>query len=238
MKMRVCFPLIFAWIVLLALGNSIPVFCQQQVSPTRAILGFDMAAYTAPDRSYSILVPQGWTAQPSASGITFVEKASDPLSARIDLFVIQLGQTPMTSAQFIQVVANQMKTRYPSFQLSGTRALAQNPDVTAVLFVYQDSGVKMSGFGMALCNPNVVLWTDIYGKDEGFRNYNPAMLLTYVLQSMSQGTTPASPHLPQPATIAQANQQTASQKTKSAMLMTHYWNMYPHLYPGGVFRAY
>lgn len=237
MKMRICLCMVSVFIFLLLFGNSPQAFCQQKTSQVKAILGFDMAAYTAPDRSFSILVPRGWSAQPSALGITFIEKVSDPLSAHIDLFVIQLGQSPVKSAQFIQVLAGQMKSRYPSFQVSGTLALSGNPDVTAVLFTYEDSGVRVSGFGIAQCNPNVALWTDIYGKDEGFRSYNPALLLTYVLQSMNQGATPGSPQLPQTTTIAQARQKAESQAMKKSMVMTHYWNMYPYLYPGGVFRS-
>ena len=239
MKVYDCFSfyLIFAWVLLLVIGNSSQVFSQQNTLQTRAILGYDMAAYTAPDRSFALLIPQGWTPQPSQNGITFIEKASDPISTRIDLFVIQLGQSPVTSAQFIQYLANQMKARYPSFQVTGTRALSEKPDVTVVIFTYEESGVKVSGFGVAQCNPGVALWTDIYGRDDGFRHYNPALLLTYVLQSMNQGPIPGSPALPQPATIEQARQKADAQQMKKSMVMTHYWNMYPYLYPGGVFRS-
>ena len=83
--------------------------------------------------------------------LTFIEDAKDPLSARIDLFVVPLP-APQTSAGFIESLAIQMKARYPTFQLDGLRALSEQPDVTAVLFSYMDGGDKVTGFGIAQCN--------------------------------------------------------------------------------------
>jgi len=209
----------------------------------KSVLGIDMQPYTTPDKSLSLYVPRGWTAQTSDSSLIFVENEQDPTSARIEFMIAgqQAGQQ-LNSEQVILTLANQMKTSNPSFEVQGAQRLAQNPDVSAVLFTYNEGSVKVSGFGMAQCTQQFILWTDIYGKDSGFKNYNPVLVLIYVLQSMNQGTQPSQPQLPQQQQVAVANQKAKNEKTnkkmEEAMFMNHYWNMYPYMYPEGFYPAF
>jgi hypothetical protein len=119
------------------------------------------------------------------------------------------------------------------------------------MFSYTEGKTPMSGLALAASLGSHAVWADLYGRDSDFKRINPAILLTFVLQSMSQGATPSTPTVPvvtpaiKKAAAKSASEggsggapaATAKKKATRSMLMSHYWNMYPHLYPGGVFRA-
>ncbi len=226
----------FAAAFLILIG---PALSQVSGSANVKFNDIEMSAYTAPDKSFSVFYPKKWTPQPSQTGMTFVENTKDANSARIDLFVIPLGQESRSARQIVELLAGKMKELYPTFAITDTRQLSEKPDAVAVLFSYRDGQVPMSGFALAASLGNTAIWADIYGKDSGFSGYNPTSLLTYVLQSMNQGPTPTVPKVP---VVSEKAKQAAAgadvkKKTAQAMTMTHYWNMYPYLYPGGVFRS-
>jgi hypothetical protein len=104
-----------------------------------------------------------------------------------------------------------------------------------------EGSVLMSGFGIAAASGQAVLWADIFGPDARFRNFKAAQLLTYVMSSLSPGTTPRSPALPTaarkaPAPSAKPQPGSANYRRRlnQAAAMTHYWNNFRLIHPGGV----
>lgn len=197
--------------------------------------GLEMATYTAPDKSFSMLYPKGWTASPQEAGITFAENPADDTSAHIDVFILQFGETSLTGAQIIGLLAGQMKQQYPSLEIKQQKQLSQKPDVRGVLFAYKDGGVPVSGFGLVLSAGKAAIWSDIYGKDAGFTGYDPVVLLSYVMQSLAQGPAPNRPKMQPPPRAARAPQAPAGAATKKKMdeaaVMTHFWNNAPSIVP-------
>jgi len=157
--------------------------------------GLHMATYTAPDKSFSMYYPKGWTAKPQESGITFAENSADDTSAHIDVFVLQFGEQSYTTEQLVVLLANMMKQQYPSLKIVESKQLATKPDIRGVLFSYKEGQVPMSGFGLVLSAGKAAIWSDIYGKDSGFVDYNPVVVLSYVMQSLAQGPTPNKPQI-------------------------------------------
>ena len=69
----------------------------------------------------------------------------------IYVFILQFGEASLTGGQII-----------------------------GVLFAYTDGGVPVSGFGLVLSAGKAAIWSDIYGKDAGFRCSVPDAFSTYV----------------------------------------------------------
>ncbi|MBW1810362.1 MAG: hypothetical protein JRJ87_19355 [Deltaproteobacteria bacterium] len=199
--------------------------------------GLEMTTYTAPDGSFSIYYPKGWTAAPSEMGISFAQDPADDTSAHIDVFVLEFKDAAYTSGQIIELLAKQMKQQYPSMKVVEQKQMSKEPDLRGVLFTYKEGGTQMSGFGLALSAGQAALWADIYGKDASFKNYNPVVVLSYVLQSMSQGMKPSKPQIreSQATAKAEANVPMSATETKKkigeAAVMTHFWNNAQYIVP-------
>ncbi|MDY0004121.1 MAG: hypothetical protein RBU30_22675 [Polyangia bacterium] len=239
MSVRTCLALVVCVNLVLVEG----ALAAPSRAAVRKALGHEMATFVAPDGSFSFLQPKGWSVTLSASGATIIQKASDPQSTRIDLLLLPTGGK-LTSTQVIVVLAERMKAQYPSFAEGARKSLSQSPDVSAVLFTYSEGQVPMSGMGIAAASGNAVFWADIYGPDSGFKGYDPAALLVYVMGSMTPGRKPRVPPLPKatakapparPQTGAAAKGSAEYQRRmRKAAVMTHYWNNFRLIHPGGV----
>lgn len=201
---------------------------KKKVSALKKALGVDMVAYAAPDKSFAMYQPAGWTATPNEMGISFVQSSSDQTSARIDILLFQFPQ-PVTARDLIAQLAEPMQQQYPTVKFSAAEILSTQPDLRAIMFTYKEGEVEMSGFGLALCMGNGAMWAHIVGKDAGFKEFNPVMVLTYALQSMKQGAKPNKPQIPK-MSKAGANK-AHKDKMGGATVMTHFWNMAPYIVP-------
>jgi hypothetical protein len=201
--------------------------------------GLHMASYTAPDKSFSMYYPRGWTATPQESGITFAEDSADDTSAHIDVFVLQFGEQSYTTEQIVGLLSGMLKQQYPSLKIVEQKQLAKQPDIRGVMFSYQEGKIPMSGFGLVLSAGKAAIWSDIYGKDAGFVGYNPVVVLSYVMQSLAAGPKPNRPQIqgsqkaqkaaatpPRPAGDAETQK-----KIGEAAVMTHFWNNAHYIVP-------
>lgn len=217
----------------------VAVACAAHAGKKAPFPGLHMATYTAPDKSFSMYYPKGWSASPQESGITFAENSADDSSAHIDVFVLQFGEQSFTTEQIITLLANTLKQQYPSLKIVEQKQLSTKPDIRGVLFSYQEGKIPMSGFGLVLSAGKAAIWSDIYGKDSGFTGYNPVVLLSYVMQSLAQGTKPNQPQIqgsqkaqkaavtpPRPAADAETRK-----KIEEAAVMTHFWNNAQYIVP-------
>jgi hypothetical protein len=223
-----------AVVLFVALTLALPAFAGKQAP----FPGLHMAAYTAPDESFSMYYPKGWTATPQESGISFAENSADDTSAHIDVFVLQFGEQSYTTEQIVALLANMMKQQYPSLKIVESKQLSRQPDVRGVLFSYKEGKVPMSGFGLVLSAGKAAIWSDIYGKDSGFTGYNPVVVLSYVMQSLAQGPKPSQPKI-QGSKRAQKAAVTprppadpdTQKKMDEAAVMTHFWNNAHYIVP-------
>lgn len=209
---------------------------------TKAVLGHHMKAYVATDGSYSFLRPRGWSVNQTQNGATVRQNPKDSKSARVDLLLMSTGGK-LNSGQVIDILAKTMKSQYPSFSENARKVLSTEHDITAVVFSFMEGKVLMSGVGVAASKGQAVMWGDIYGADNGFRNYNAAALLIYMMASMNQGKKPRIPDLPnipaaaRSARRAKVSKQSHSKRMRRAAVMTHYWNNFRYIHPKA-FRWY
>lgn len=216
---------------------------------TKAVLGHDMVAFVSSDGTYSFLRPRGWTVTQSQNGATIRQNPKDTKSARVDLLLLATGGK-LNSGQVIDLLAKGMKDQYPSFSEGARQVLSKEHDITAVIFTYLEGQVLMSGVGVAASSGQAVLWGNIYGSDTGFKNYNAAALLIYMMGSMSQGKSPRAPDLPKlppkavsarsvraPGGQAAGAGASRAQRMGQAAVMTHYWNNFRYMHPSA-FRWY
>lgn len=225
--MKVKAAVLFVWLVLA---------CAAHAGEPAPFPGLHMATYTAPDQSFSMYYPKGWSATPQESGISFAQDSSDDTSVHIDVFVLQFGEQSFTTEQIINLLAGTMKQQYPSLKIVEQKQLSTKPDIRGVLFSYKEGKIPMSGFGLVLSAGKAAIWSDIYGKDSGFTGYNPVVVLSYVMQSLAQGPKPNKPQIQQSKKAVKAAQapRTDAQtqkKIEEAAVMTHFWNNAHYIVP-------
>lgn len=199
--------------------------------------GVQMVTYVAPDKSFSLYYPDGWTVTQSQERLSIIQNPRDPMSTGINILPFQFGQQYFTSAQIVNMLASQMQVQNPTFSLAGTQQLSQQPDITIVSYSYVANDVAMVGLGVAVSQGYQGYWAEIYGRQNGFIGFDPAQVLVYVLQSMNQGTTPNEPQIAQAQQGQGAYQEQQlspeeyQQRMDDAMVGTHMWNMAPYIAP-------
>ncbi|MBN2541822.1 hypothetical protein JXI42_03070 [bacterium] len=207
--------------------------------------GLTMAVYTAEDNSFSMYYPADWTVTLSEAGATITQDPANQLSPAIDLYPLQF-EVPYSSDQIINFLADEMRMLYPSFNIISNNRISEQPDIGGVLFSYVESDVNIIGFAVSMTDGTQGMWADIYGPEDSFTGYNPSLLLTYILQSLNQGSAPNQPQIDIPEEMAGEAAATPSTETSSqpepgseeykkkmeeAMMGTHMWNMSPYLFP-------
>jgi hypothetical protein len=199
--------------------------------------GLQMATYVAPDKSFSIYYPQGWTVKQGQESLSIVQNPRDPMSTGINILPFQFGQQYITSSQIINMLASQMQMQNPTFNLASTQQLSQQPDIMAASYSYAANNVTMVGLAIAISQGSQGYWAEIYGRQNGFTGYDPAQVLAYVVQSVNQGTTPNQPQMAQAQQGQGASQEQQlspgeyQQRMNDAMVGTHMWNMAPYISP-------
>lgn len=200
--------------------------------------GLHMDAYTAPDKSFSMYYPRGWKAAPQDSGISFAQNPADDTSAHIDVFVLQFGEQSYTTEQIVGLLSGMLKQQYPSLKIVEQKQLSEKPDIRGVLFSYREGKIPMSGFGLVLSAGKAAIWSDIYGRDSGFVGYNPVVVLSYVIQSLAQGTRPNRPQIQGSPRVQKAAvtprppaDPEKQKKIEEAAVMTHFWNNAHYIVP-------
>jgi len=156
-----------------------------------------MATYVAPDRSFSLYYPDGWTVTQSQERLSIVKNPHDPMSTRISIMPFQSGEQYSTSGQIINILTSQRQVKNPTFNIGSTQQLSLQPDVTAVTYSYDENNVTIVGLGIAISHGHKGYWAEIYGRQNGFTGYDPPQVLTYVLKSLNKGTTPNKPQMTQ-----------------------------------------
>ncbi len=197
-----------------------------------------MVPFIAPDKTYSLYQPKGWTVKTNAQGLAMTERPGEKNSTKLEIMPLTFQDKQYTSQELITVLATHLKKQNNTLKIISTKQLNKIPDMRAVTFSYKDAGDQIFGFAVATCRGKHALWASIYGKPKSFKNYNPAVVLCYTLSSFATGGKPMKPAI-KLALLTQQPKRTAAtggeagtgKKFNEAMFMTHYWNMAPYTLP-------
>lgn len=195
--------------------------------------------YTAPDLSFSLLYPAGWTIQSDDAGITILEDPDDPNTMGIDIMAGYKTDQITNSHQLINALSQEMLNYYPDLKLKNTQQISNDPDISGTLFYYTNSeNMTIGGLGISICHGDAIIWADIYGPEAKITKINPAEVLLFVLMSANSGSEPNNPQFahqesneepqPQPEAAQQKNQESEFMHKAEEAFM---WNNLPYIAP-------
>lgn len=223
--------------------SSVPAIPQAGSKPARRVSGAPvstkrfgpmpglppMAAYTAHDDSFSLYYPEGWTVNVSANAISLRQSPDDPGSAGMNIMPLSFQGAAYTSEGVIRLMAEQVAKIKPTLKVYNPKNLSQRPDMKAVQFSYDNEGVLIKGVAIAVAQGDQGMWVDIYG-EESRLDFDPALLLSYVTQSISASGAPKQPAFRQ-TPPQQASGGDTRRPATGSMLGAHMWNMTPYMFP-------
>jgi hypothetical protein len=161
-----------------------PLTAQDAIRWTRA---------SAPDGSFSLQQPEGWTAKFGPSTVRLGNAARDE-----EIVVLRLPRDPSKSAAvYAEAVAKSFQQALGSFAMSN---LSTAQDSAAFLLKYTSNGKSYSGPGVVMMKPEVVWWVG-YGSPSAADMARGGTLITAVARSLADGGGAPAPATSQAYTL-------------------------------------